>query len=282
MYMDSGFLTSIEDVIICDDSELTVTSCGFYKIDNNESLTTYRRHGRKDFQIIYIQNGTADFNVNNCKIPVREGSVVVIYPDQKQQYEYKRNGSTDVYWLHFSGYKAEAFLKDVPFDQNGIINLGMNSDFSNIFKKIIRELQHKDVYFEQMCQEYFKELLLLFKRQSYNSSNCIYKHYALIKTIEQDFIHNYNLNIQINEYAKKYNVSTCWFIRIFKSKTGISPQAYINEIRIQKSKEYLLSSDFNISQISNNVGFENPMYFSRLFKIKTGISPSGYRKLYSI
>ncbi len=72
-------------------------------------------------------------------------------------------------------------------------------------------------------------------------------------------------------------MSVSWFARVFKRHTGTSPQQYLINVRINKAKELLVSSTYNISKIAEIVGYYNPLYFSRVFKKHTGCSPSEYR-----
>ena len=73
-------------------------------------------------------------------------------------------------------------------------------------------------------------------------------------------------------------MSTSWFIRNFKQYTGTSPMQYILAIRIHNAEVLLQNEHYNITEISNIVGYDNPLYFSRIFKKIKGLSPSEYRK----
>ena len=66
--------------------------------------------------------------------------------------------------------------------------------------------------------------------------------------------------------AKKHHMSTSWFIRNFKQYTGTSPMQYILAIRIHNAEVLLQNEHYNITEISNIVGYDNPLYFSRIFK----------------
>ena len=48
-------------------------------------------------------------------------------------------------------------------------------------------------------------------------------------------------------------------------------------INVEKAKELLASSDLTVAEISERVGYDNPLYFSRLFKKYTNASPTQYR-----
>ena len=53
---------------------------------------------------------------------------------------------------------------------------------------------------------------------------------------------------------------------------------YILSIRISNAESLLEATEYNMTEISNIVGYENPLYFSRIFKKMKGLSPSEYRK----
>jgi len=59
---------------------------------------------------------------------------------------------------------------------------------------------------------------------------------------------------------------------------GYSPHAYLIKVRLERAKELLITTSFNVSEISFAVGYENPLYFSRMFKKYTGVSPANYKK----
>ena len=63
----------------------------------------------------------------------------------------------------------------------------------------------------------------------------------------------------------------------FKKQTGLSPLQYYLLLKIEKSKELLLSSQKNQKEIAFELGFESDYYFNRLFKQKTGLSPGKFR-----
>lgn len=51
----------------------------------------------------------------------------------------------------------------------------------------------------------------------------------------------------------------------------------MNEIRVERAKELLLSTDLTYEQITDELSFGTQQYFSRVFKKKTGMTPSAFR-----
>jgi YesN/AraC family two-component response regulator len=65
---------------------------------------------------------------------------------------------------------------------------------------------------------------------------------------------------------------------VFKKKTGLSPLAYFNQLKVQHACELLKKTDLKMNQICYKVGIEDSLYFSRLFSKIIGMSPTEYRK----
>lgn len=58
----------------------------------------------------------------------------------------------------------------------------------------------------------------------------------------------------------------------------MSPVQHILSLRIVNAQNMLEWTTYNIKEISEIVGYENPLYFSRVFKKEIGKSPAQYRK----
>lgn len=74
------------------------------------------------------------------------------------------------------------------------------------------------------------------------------------------------------------NVSLSYFSQIFKEETGKTFVEYLTEVRMDKAKELLRSTDRMLYEIAEQVGYENPAYFTVAFKKQVGLSPRDYRK----
>ncbi len=84
-------------------------------------------------------------------------------------------------------------------------------------------------------------------------------------------------DLSIKEIAALCHISEVTFRKLFKQYSGVSPSAFRISKKINKAKELLESDVYNISEVSDILGFENISYFSRLFKKYTGISPKQYQ-----
>ena len=75
------------------------------------------------------------------------------------------------------------------------------------------------------------------------------------------------------------NTSEEYIGHFFKRTTGINPQEFVENQRLEKSVELLRSTSKGISEIAEEVGYSDSPYFCRRFKIKYGLSAGKMRKL---
>lgn len=85
-------------------------------------------------------------------------------------------------------------------------------------------------------------------------------------------------NILMEDVAEAFGLSMRNFIRRFKEATEQTPIQYLQNLRLEKAKLLLESSQEAFDQITLQVGYEDGNSFRRLFKQRVGLSPSDYRK----
>lgn len=273
----SGYHMSDDDNLINIQYDIAINSCGRYQLISKKEIKTSRPYGRADFQLIYIAKGKGTFIINGKENMVNEGSLVVYFPGESQYYTYYGSDAPVIYWIHFSGFNALNYLKHIRIEHSGIYYFGMKNELIIIFNKIIKELQIKQLNYFEMCNLYTKEVITLISRNLTEFKETTYKKNKLITYALEYFNDNFNTAINIKEYADNCNISCCWFIRSFKEYIGTTPIQYITNIRINKAKSLLSSSSLSVSEISDLIGYENPLYFSRIFKKNVGVSPLAYR-----
>jgi two-component system response regulator YesN len=94
------------------------------------------------------------------------------------------------------------------------------------------------------------------------------------KYIEQ----NYNKTIDLNTIADYFSFSPSYLTKVFVKYTHITPSKYLQNYRINKSKQLLQDPSLTINMVSNMVGYTDPFHFSKVFKQVVGVSPAGFRE----
>ena len=85
-------------------------------------------------------------------------------------------------------------------------------------------------------------------------------------------------NLTIQKIAEELGIGYSNFRKLFKEYTGVAPAMYQQELRLQRAKEMLSTTNISIKEIAYRLNFDSPDYFSAKFKIKTGRKPSDFRR----
>lgn len=95
----------------------------------------------------------------------------------------------------------------------------------------------------------------------------------------RDFIHgSYQDQITLEDIAQASCLSVNHMLRTFKQAFRQTPNQYIQKLRIEKAKQFLVQNpEWSITKICYECGFKSLGYFSSLFKRYKGTSPSDYR-----
>lgn len=92
--------------------------------------------------------------------------------------------------------------------------------------------------------------------------------------------HMDNPEFGINEFSREMNLGRTSLFNKIKGVTGQTPNDFIITMKMKKAT-FLLSNhpEFNISDITYQLGFSSPKYFSKCFKKQFGMTPSEYRSI---
>lgn len=280
MYTDSSYWHNTRIDFKDKKHPLFVGSCGTYKLFAKSKLPTHRPRGRLDYQLLYVASGKAHFYFQGKEEIVSAGNMVLYRPKEEQRYYYYGAEHPEVYWVHFTGNNVKNILRQYGIaDDIHVIHTNTSLEYKRLFSLMIQELKLCKDDYEELLVHYLKELLIMIHRVLIN--NPPGKSSFLITEMDdavQYFHTNYNQTISIENYAAKHNMSVSWFIRNFKEYTNATPAQYILSLRISNARTLLENTSYNVSEISNIVGYENPLYFSRIFKKQCGMSPSEFRK----
>ncbi|WP_066638705.1 PocR ligand-binding domain-containing protein [Desulfolucanica intricata] len=89
---------------------------------------------------------------------------------------------------------------------------------------------------------------------------------------------NYRHKLTIDEIAQVVYLSPCYLSRIFKQSLGCTLTEYITRVRVENAKIMLKNPKFNISQVAEENGFDDPGYFTKVFKKIEGVTPSNFKQ----
>ncbi|MBS1747792.1 MAG: response regulator [Bacteroidetes bacterium] len=108
-----------------------------------------------------------------------------------------------------------------------------------------------------------------------------------ITSLDQEFIkklmatvenHISDAKFSVTQLSSEMNMSISQLSRKLKALIDQSPQKFIRSVRMQRALDLLKHGAGNISEISWDIGFEDPSYFTRVFKNYFGCLPTEKEK----
>ena len=85
-------------------------------------------------------------------------------------------------------------------------------------------------------------------------------------------------DLTVEQLSSILNMSRVHLYKKMLSITGNTPSEFIRTIRLRYAERLLCESQLSVSEISYQVGFNNPRYFSKYFKEMYGDMPSHYKE----
>ena len=83
--------------------------------------------------------------------------------------------------------------------------------------------------------------------------------------------------LRIEELADHVGYGRARLFQIFKAATGMTPNDYLQRLRVKSACDLLTTSERSVTDIAQALGFSTSQYFSNVFRKYTGATPSEYR-----
>ena len=271
---------------------LTVTTVGYEEIEPGDRYPT-KGHadgyffdlvkGRElnEYQLLYVPEGSGTFHSRTVKEErIHEGDLFLLFPGEWHSYHPNPRSGWKSYWIGFKGRNMDdrvraGFLSPTK----PIYHIGYSAEIVQLYKLAYDAAMEEAAYSQQLMagivnhligKMYSLERNIELKKRDRSHVDMISR--ALMKIRESLESH-----LTIQKVAEDMGVSYSNFRKLFKEYTGLSPAIYQQELRLQRAKELLTTTDLSIKEIAYRLDFDSPDYFSAKFKAKTGRKPSDLR-----
>jgi AraC-like DNA-binding protein len=276
--------------------DLYINTVGSATVQPNQSYPNNRAHpadhvlnwdkGRilNGYYLVFISRGKGILEMEHKNTtPVSAGTCFFLFPGIWHRYRPEAKYGWEEYWVGFNGnYSANLVKNGVFGPDNAIIDVGLNEGLLTLFHTLIKITTIAEPGYQQIAIGVTLQILGLVVTASKYQQPSVSLESRLIskaKFILQETIDN---PLNLEEMVKELPMSYSKFRKTFKDLCGISPKQYHLNLRLDKAKDLLLSTNLTINQIADQTGFESIFYFSRRFKSKNGVSPKLFRdKIFS-
>lgn len=266
------------------------------RIERDFNFNMVSKHFHNEYEIYYLLSGERYYFIEKQIYHVKKGSLVFIDRNQIHKTVGANTNYHDRILIILSPDEISPILElcnlelDSFFKRNfGIIDLNEAGQkyVEGLLFFIIREMKKKHSNYELMVKMKLAELLIYAERCKTGENSTLInlpvktEKYKKISEIAAYINENYHKNMSLADIAKDFYISKCYLSRIFKEITGFTVNEYINITRIKRAQYLLENSDYNITEIAENIGYESITYFEKVFKKYLETSPLKYRKKFN-
>ena len=271
---------------------LTVTTIGYEEIGKDDPYPT-RGHadgyyfdlqkGRilPEYQLLYIIEGGGVFHSRTVpEARLKEGDFFLLFPGEWHSYHPTGPRGWKKDWIGFRGHNMDdrvraGFLSPTK----PIYHVGFSDKIVQLYRSAFDAALAEEAYSQQVMAGIVNHLIGLMYSLERNielkSRN--QEHVNMINRAQLRIRESLESSLTIQQVAEEMGVSYSNFRKLFKEHTGLSPAVYQQDLRLQRAKELLTTTDMSIKEIAYRLNFESPDYFSSKFRVKTGRKPSDLR-----
>lgn len=272
-------------------------------IINTTASSSFRPDIKGPFTFFLNLRGASKCSVDRQTTHINDAHYFVT--NRAQHYTLEIEEPAHTFNIHFGDFFSESVLNALITPTDRILNDGTEKQRTPF--AFFNQLHRRDADFNKLInailQSYSEEGLnrLRFEEQltallSYH----LLQHRHILDTLHRlppirqttrielykrlsrarDLLHaSFTTDLSLDELSAEACLSKYHFLRLFRQAYGLSPHQYLQQLRLEKARFILSTSDMPVSALSDLLGFANSQSFSRLFFQRTGHYPSQYRTL---
>ncbi len=243
-----------------------------------------KAHTHGTWQIMYVMRGQGIIWLNDAKVDFTDGHVIVIRPHEPHGYTTTDDDITSSFEVkcHIDGELSHLFVpprwSSIFHDNYGLRSLAAQS---------IEELRFKADNWDLMLRAYLLEMLIRIGRalatevrrlggDTSPTQTYAYR-YSVVEKVRHFYAEHIQENISAHDAAEQLLLSHKYLSSLVKAETGQTASELLTDMRMSRACELLETTELNMKEIGDAVGYSDIHYFSRIFKQKTGLPPTTYR-----
>ncbi|MFB9751999.1 AraC family transcriptional regulator [Paenibacillus hodogayensis] len=242
-----------------------------WKVHANDTYQVSKPHGFKYTGIFVTFEGEGSLKLLDQTFGLETGTYIIVPPSIPSAYSCV-DGDWKFYFILFDPMEIVSHL-DLSVGQP--VTTAKMPDAVRLCERLIDNLIISPKGFGLTAQLSAQELLLHFAKEKFA--------YAQSRHPELDDIlfqmhRQIGHPMPIDDLVRQSGLSRTVFFARFRSRTGMTPSRYIQQLKLATAKVALETTNASVKEIAGALQFYDEFHFSKLFKTRYGMAPSTYRQ----
>lgn len=251
-------------------------------VDFHQELDPHSRpSGHPHYQWIQVKQGSGTFVVDGETHIVGTNQGILLFPDVPHEY-FAEESPWIVNWFTFNGTSLESFLQQINIESSGVYSIAQTGFFQSLIKKSLELLRSTKPSRTIEASLLVYEFLVGFSQYAHREGvDKTLKLYSRLNPVLQYIDLHYSESMSIESISEVIGVTPQYLCQLFKKILNQRPIEYLNNVRINKSKDILLKNPhIKVEEVAERTGYESSSYFCSIFKKTEGMSPGNFRELH--
>ncbi len=246
-------------------SPLYVCDIGWHKTPPSH---TFGPAVRPYYLLHFIESGKGEIEREGKITALSKGDAFLILPGEVTTYRADKDEPWSYRWISFAG----EFAKELVEETTELLSMQYRASGLQALRQALDDEICDKVSSLKVLLNALSSIQSPGKRQESQSEESVFL--TALRYLEE----NYFKDIDIASLADSFGYSRAYFTTLFSKRTGKSPYRYLIDVRLEKAKEFLRSTEHTVEEIAYSLGFSCVSRFSDLFKKHTHLTPLQYRK----
>lgn len=233
----------------------------------------------REAQILYIIKGGGWFvSTHHPRTQLRAGDAVILYPYEWHSYAPDPATGWSEAWIGFAGEVADALLRRFfPDKTQPVYHVGVTHTLSAAYEQAYEVAQNPLPAYQQQLLGYVGLIATTVYARSQQLPYLTGPDMAGVNLAIKYMRQHLGGNIRMEDVAKEAGMGYSKFRKVFKDYTGFAPAQYFLHLKMERAKDYLLSTSLSCKEISYRLGFDSASYFNKTFRLYQGCTPLEFR-----
>ena len=226
----------------------------------------------------YTVNGTGIFEYNNERYTIGPGKAFLAEIPGPHRYYYPGgNQPWEFYFLLFRPHMILPLWEEVKDRLGPAPSMDKNSLPIRMLRDLFAEAYAGRITDPYIASSLVYQLMIELARGSSAGQRKPSEWPDSVQKAVHYIEANYKSMMGQEQLADKLGLSKFHMLRIFSKYVGVTPNEYLNRIRIEQAIQLLRTKDWTIEKVAVEVGYSTGSYFIKVFQKLTGQTPGSFR-----